>query len=317
VLIGTSSCRDGLPGPHCLPWTLAVSSIPQPTLARTEAALRCSSSPRLSTRGAFLRLRTHRPPSHHRDNPRPKRCFAEAIAPRERASASPSPNESGTRTRWRRESPVAAAVSVEARPAVITEGPHPNGKIPAPTTPGSPGGNCFAASRCCSASCSPQQESVVRSPVPSDRCFQRIGRILAPAAGSSAPWPITRIQLFDVHRRSGHLPSGAVGSRSRFNRTGSAASTTIQGRCASTKRRTKQRFARFQARLAWPRLSRASPRRMAHPGATPTRVEPGGTTRGGWRGSSGQIGLTTMASMPGCRICPPPPSNSQWSGGVK
>jgi len=53
---------------------------------------------------------------------------------------------------------------------------------------------------------------------------------------------------------------------------------------------------------AWPCLSSSvHPKRWPSPRCTPPGVRTGGDTRGRLRGSSEQFGLTTMASMPGCR----------------
>jgi len=127
-------------------------------------------------------------------------------------------------------------------------------------------------------------------------------------AGSSAPWPITTINVRWFTGGQVTCPVELVGKVG--NRTGSGSSTPSGGSAHSV---AQEAVARFPARLAWAPSSRLHRRTWPSPRGNTTRVEPGGTTRGGWRGI-GQIRIDHMASMPGCRSSTRRIRNSQWSG---
>jgi len=148
----------------------------------------------------------------------------------------------------------------------------------------------------------PQQEASFRSlSAYQIACFQRIGpnpgrrrqaaRSLGPDQHDS--------NCFDwYNRRSGHLPSGACGSRSGNKDGGSCSSTTY--RRSAHKRRTKQRSARFQHGGVSPAFQSLHPATGLRPhGATHQGRTGGEPQGGGWRGLHRQIGLTHKASIQG------------------
>jgi len=252
------------PGPHCSmdPWPGQLNPAP---LWQDRGCSACSSSTSASTKRRISSPRTHSTHPVTTGTIKAKSAvLLRRCAPRERAALRHRQMESGTRTRGA--IPVAAGLECEPGLAVITEALTRNGKIPAPTTPGSPGGTA-AASRCCFAQLFPQtrkasfdlqchQTALLPTHRPSGRR----------RSSSPFPWPITRINCSEVPGRSGHLPSELVGQGPVIGRALPRAPPS--GRSASTAFAPTQRFARFQPRWRGPRTFQSFTRcGLASPGA--------------------------------------------------
>jgi len=176
---------------------------------------------------------------------------------------------SGTRNSWRR--------TPSLRPwcepglAVITE-PPPNGKIPAPTTPGSPGGTA-ACQQMCSRSCSPQQEASLRLPVPfRPPAVQRHRSILAAGGRAARSLAITRSMFMRSPDRSGHLPRSLWGKVRNLGRA--LLEPTIRAECSTASHSSGSPGSSTVA--VGPVISKELHPAMASPRGNTTGSKPGG-----------------------------------------
>jgi len=212
-------------------------------------------------------------------------------------------------------------LSVRTGLAVITE-PHPNGKSLPPDRTRSPGRKLLLPRDVASPPAGSQlTRSVVRSPVPSEEAawaYQTHRSSLAPGRQAAwLPWSITGLLGINWSMVSPEVRftcpwSGVKGPV--LNSDGLCSSTTISGAgvLTASHQAAGRPVQHGGVGPVFPEFTRATRlTRANHQGQT------GGTTRGRLERLIGQIGLTTMHSMPGCRIGPPPPSIAREPVGVE